>query len=324
MKTKHRRSRRYSGRRRTEKNRSVLYSVLIVVFIIVIVIGSVFLGKYLKMKAELSLGMKDDIETQDISQPYEEEKSFLFDYKVPAAIDIEYFDIEKTSDFSGEEPAVSLVFRGHDGKLKYSSPVSQALGGQMSDIELPLANDIISAFDESYTSAIIVMQEHEAQDSYTPALHAFEQAILYEIAGAGADELLLCGFSSIDAEKAEMLCDFSEDYHNGAKVKVPLGLMIPYSFFTLEGANELCRALAEHFEFLCVDFGDLTAVEEQSIEDAVRERVDDIQMYLSRYSLRIVLDAENDALDRIKTALADAALYSYQSVKVSDIFDENE
>ncbi len=324
MKPKHRRSRRYSGRRRTEKNRSVILTVLIMIFIIAIVIGSVFLGKHLKIKAELSLGMRDDIETEDVSQTTETEKSMLFAFKAPASIDIEYFGVDKFSDFSGDKSAVSLVLREHDGVLKYSSPVAQALGGQTADVYLPDANEIISAFGDAYVSVLTVMKEHSVADSYTTALHAFEQAILYELSEAGADEVLLCGFSSLDAEKAEMLCAFSADYHNGAKVKTPIGLIIPYSFFADAEANELCRTLSEHFEFLCVDFSDLTASEEQTIEETVRERVDSMQMYLSRYSLRIILDAENEALSEIKDSLSDAALYSYQSVKVSEIFGENE
>ncbi len=323
MKSKHRRNRRYSGRRRTEKNRSVLLLVLITVFIIIIVIGSVFLGKYLKMKAELSLEMRDDIETDDVSES-QKEPGLLFDFKTPSSIDIEYFDVENTADFSGEEDAVSLIFRGHDGTLKYSSPVAKALGGQAEDVELPIANDIISAFGESYISALVVMKEHSSEDAYTSALHAFEQSILYELAEAGADELLLCGFSELSAEKAKMICSFSEDYHKGAKVKIPIGLVIPYSFFSAVDANELCRVLSEHFEFLCVDFSDLETTDEQTIEETVRERVDSIQMYLSRYSLRIVLDAENKDIYKIKSVLKEAALYSYQSVAVGEIFKENE
>lgn len=324
MKPKHRRSRRYSGRRRTEKNRSVLLTVLIIIFIIAIVIGSVFLGKYLKIKAELSLSMREDVETEDILQPPTPQSSILFDYKTPATIDAEYFNAEDFASFSGEEEAVTLVLRGHDGALKYSSEVAKALGVQPQDNPLPTANDIISAFGENHVSALVVMSDHDSHDSYVPTLHSFEQAVLYELAGAGADEVVLCGFSGIDAEKAEMLCEFSVQYHSGASLRTPIGLMIPYSFFAQDGANELCRMLSEHFEFLCVDFSDLTADEGESVQDAVRERVDSIQMYLSRYSLRVVLDAENELSEEIKAALAGAAIYSYQSIMVSEIFSENE
>lgn len=324
MKPKHRRNRRYSGKRRTEKNRNVLLTVLIIVFIVIIVIGSVFLGKYLKMKAELSLEMRDDIETDDISLPPAEEKGLLFEMKIPTSIDIGYFNVADFADFSREVSALSLLLRGYDGLLKYSSPVAKALGGQAEDVDLPAAEEIFSAFGESYISALIVMKEHSSEDTYTSALHAFEQSVLYELAEAGADELLLCGFSQINSEKAQMLCSFSEDYHNGAKIKVPLGLVIPYSFFSQTDANELCKKLSEHFEFLCVDFSDLEPIEEQTFEDAVRERVDSMQMYLSRYSLRIILDAENEQLEEIKTALSEAALYSYQSVSVGEIFKKNQ
>lgn len=324
MKQKHRRGRRYSGRRRTEKNRSRILTVLIIIFAVAIVIGSVFLGKYLKMKAELSLSMRDDIDTEDISNLPEVEKSILFDFKAPVAIDIEYFDAEKFSDFTGEVSAVSLVLRSHNGILKYSSPVAQALSIQEPDTLLHTANDIFSAFGESYVSSLVVMQEHGAFDSYVPTLHTYEQAVIYELSEAGADEVILCGFSELNAEKVKMLCDFSVDYHNGAKVKTPIGIIVPYSFFTTDGANELCHTLSKHFEFICVDFSDLTASEEQTVEEAVRERVDGIQMYLSRYSLRVVLDAENKSIGEIKEALADAVLYSYQGVKVSEIFSENE
>ena len=324
MKPKHRRSRRYSGRRRTEKNRSVLLTVFLIIFIIATVIGSVFLGKYLKIKAELSLSMRDDAETEDISQPPTPQSSILFDFKAPVTIDVEYFDVDDFAKFSGEGTAVSLVFREYDGRLKYSSDVAKALGVQSADIELPAAGEIISSFGENYVSALVVMKAHNSLVSYIPALHAFEQAVVCELAEAGADEVLLCGLSVIDSEMVKMLCDFSAEYHSNAKMRTPIGLIIPYSFFTFEGANELCHMLSEHFEFLCVDFSDLTVSEEQTVEDAVRERIDSMQMYLSRYSLRVVLDAENESADEIKDALANAALYLYQSVRVGEIFPEDE
>ena len=55
MRSKHRHNhRRYVGRRRTERNRSKITTVLIIIFTLAVIVGSVFLGNHLKKKAEIS------------------------------------------------------------------------------------------------------------------------------------------------------------------------------------------------------------------------------------------------------------------------------
>lgn len=325
MKSKHRRNhRRYSGRRRNERTRSKIAVFLIFIFIIAVIIGSVFLGKYLKAKADISESNRnneDTVSNADTAADPEKE-SILFDKRPPEQIDAEYLSVDNIETFAGEGSSVSLLLRDKAGKLYYSSPVAQTLGGQNVENGLRRAEDLIAKLDESnsYISVCFALAGHsEEKEAMIDAVHAFENALIGEIAAAGADEILLCGFDTIDPSQVSMLCAFSESYRKTAASEVPLGLLIPYSFFSLTNANELCRALADHFEFLAVDYTDLSESEEMPLAEAVSARIDTMQMYLSRYSLRVVLNAESSEYESAKTALKEAAVYSIQSISRADL-----
>lgn len=329
MKSKNRRSHRsYSGRRRSERNRSKLAVVLIVLFIIAVVIGSVFLGKYLKTKAELSEANRTDSDTvfHTETSPDNEKNNILFSSRPPERIEAGYIPLDVINSLEGEVAFASVVLRGKKGELYYSSGVAQTLGGQIEDNTLMSAQDIVALLDEKseYISAVFSLMEHSEESGITTdAIHAYEQALIGEIAAAGADDILLCVSGAIDAERVNMLCEFSEHYRASEAEEIPLGLVLPYSFFTLENANELCRSLSEFYEFLAVDYTDVAASEEITVGEAIRGRIDTMQMYLSRYSLRVILDARSIDTEEAKSVLAEAAVYSFQTIDADLVFEHS-
>ena len=50
------------------------------------------------------------------------------------------------------------------------------------------------------------------------------------------------------------------------------------------------------------------------MKEAVHARIDTMQMYLSRYSMRVVLDSESASLAEARETLDEAALYSVQTL----------
>ena len=320
MKSKYRKNRRrYNGKRRNKKNRLVLAAILIVIFIVTVIVGSIFFGRYLKEKAEISEVNRQETDAlfSDTAAVTEKE-SILCGTLPPSRICIDYYSLSAEHEILPEEGAgVSVILRDKDALLYYSSPVAQSLGGQAAENGLLGVSEIFAPLKEKncYISACIVLSEHNGEnDIATDAVHAFEQALMKEIASAEPNEILLCLTGDADAEKVKMLCDISVSYRASSENKVPLGVLLPYSFFSQPNANELCRTLAEHYELLAVDYTDVISSEEVSMKEAVHARIDTRQMYLSRYSMRVVLDSESASLAEARETLDEAALYSVQTL----------
>lgn len=324
MRSKHRNSRRrYSGRRRSERTRSKIAIFLIILFVIAVVVGSVFLGNHLKEKAEISEA--DRLSTESITERETdtEKASILYPVHPPRSLEVEYLPRGNIGSYEGTGENVSITLRNNAGELYYSSPSAQTLGGQSSGNGLMTAEEIIGSLKEKncYVSVSLgIMGHSDETGATTEAVHAFEIALIGEIATAGADEILLCGFEDMDAERVGMLCQLSSSFRSTAKTEVPMGILLPYSFFADKGANELCKSLAEHFEFLAVDYTSAEAPENETAVDRINSMIDSMQMYLSRYSLRVVLDYKNDNPEEAKAAVFESAIYSVQTLDTEDIF----
>ncbi len=322
------RNRRYSGKRRNLRNRSKITVVLVILFIIAVVIASVFLGKYLKKKAEISeqnrLNEKlDTVETENKTDG--DEESILSHVQPPERISATYLPHEEIASFVGDDDKsyVSLIMRDAKGELKYFSPIAQSLGIQSGDVELPLADELIGKLkgENCYTSVFVAHSGHgELTGAEANAIQAFEGALFFELATAGADEIILCGFEDMDGGRIDALCELSKNYRGDDRSSVPLGIALPYSFFATENANELCRKLYEHFEIMIVDYTDAVETEEKSLSDIFSERVETMQMYFSRYSLRVLIDDNSADFSEIEALLADMAIYSVQSVARKELF----
>ncbi|MEE0969834.1 MAG: hypothetical protein U0M06_10730 [Clostridia bacterium] len=329
MKPKSRNSRRrYSGRRRNERLQSRAAIVLIILFIIAVVAGTVFLGNYLKRKADISIENRHET-TADSKEGMEdtaiESTSILSDIRPPEKIEAEYVPLENIDTVGSETEAVTLVMRDLKGKLNYSSSVVAALGGQDKENGLKSADEIFTGLAEKniYISVLVGHTRHDMENNaISNVFHTFESAILTELTLSGANEVIICGIGEADGIKIDALCEFSKLTRQIGDNNTPLGILLPYSFFLREDARELCAKLAEYFEIIAVDYTDAVSSEDQSITEVISSRIDAMQLYFSRYSVRIVLDSDSDEYANIKQTVIDRAIYSIQSVSASDISGE--
>lgn len=329
MKSKKRHShRRYNGKRRNTRNRYKIAILLVIVFIIAVVIGSVFLGKYLKKKAEASeaeRGGEQNVGTDTLVSPETENENIVLPIKPPEKITASYLKNEEIDSFAEnaeEGSAVTLILRDLQGNIYYSSPVAQTLGGQLPENGLRAAEDIVDklASKDCYISAYAALTAHSSEyETTAKALLAFEIAVLSELALSGVDEIVICGFDSIDADKVSMLCDFSKSFRKSSSSSVPLGVLLPYSFFLKEEANELCARISDCFELIAVDYTDAISSEEIGVSEVIAERIDSMQMYFSRYSVRVVLDSDDAEYESAAQAVSEAEIYSLQSVSRGDL-----
>ena len=332
MRAKNRKKhRRYSGKRRSDRNRSKIAVLLIIVFIIAVFICSVYLGNHLKEKAEISEASRQTQAPDTVKIPENDNKnddSILSDTRPPQKFKGEYLPLDEIEAFlnGGKDgSAVTLIMRDSAGKLNYSSSVAQTLGTQTVDNGLLSAEDIVGKLDAKncYISAYVAHSNHVGDSSaLTNALHAFEGAMFAELSAAGFDEIILCGFQAADEERVDALCEFSRSYREEGNNDVPLGILLPYDFYISDGASELCRKLYEHFEIIAVDYTDVVGTEELSFSEAIKARIDSMQMFFSRYAVRVLLDSDNAEYLDAAAAVADAAIYSVQSVSREDLLGQ--
>lgn len=334
MRSKHRHNhRRYVGRRRTERNRSKLTTVLIIIFTLAVIVGSVFLGNHLKKKAEISELNREELpsdtgapDTGNISG--ENVEDVILGIRPPESFDASYVshkNIEEAAGSIADGSAVTVLFRDGKGELLYSSPAAQKLGAQSEDTANPTATDMIAALKAKncYISAYLYVSELSEENAATSSMvRAFEGALISEIAYAGVNEIVLLGFNASTEEDVRSLCAFSAEMRKKTSLNIPVGVLLPYSFFTLEIGSELCREISRYFEFIAVDYTDAAVSEDLTVSDVIAARIDSMQMYFSRYSVRIVLDTEIEEYESVKQTIADKFVYSQQRIYRAEIFAE--
>ncbi|MBQ8005898.1 MAG: hypothetical protein IJ303_06275 [Clostridia bacterium] len=334
MKSKKRYSRRrYNGKRRTARKRYGIAILLIIVFVIAVVVFAVFLGKYLKLKADASADERNATggtsDTGDIpGGAGDKDESLLYEAELPKRLESLYIASDELDAVleSGASGAYSLVMRNEKGELFYSSEAAQTIGSQAPDNGMPKIEELGAKLGEgnSYFSAFLSLSSHPGGVAALDALHAYEAALISELALAGFDEVIVCAPGKVGEETVRSLCGLSKFYRDVSETAVPLGVVLPYSFFLAENANELCRAIAECFEIIAVDYTDIVPEAEQSFYDAVEARIDSMQMYFSRYSLRAVLDHDNGQYSETLEALSDSAIYLVHSVLSRELFSSAE
>lgn len=317
MRSKHKHShRRYNGRRRSERFRSKLMIFLILLFAIAIFVGTVFLGNHLKKVAEMSEDeRKNDVVLSDSAECKDTDDDRGDDAFVPEAINSSYASVNDIDAFVARVQngdAVSVVFRDYEGKLYYSSPSAQLLGTQTSQANLLSADEIMGKLKEKdcYVSAYLSIQSLGREESPSKdALAGLEVSMMKELAMAGADEIILCGFGSDDiSNQIADACNMSVSFRGAYSDSVLIGVLLPYPSFLQDEAKQICKTLSDAFEIIAVDYTDAQATEDVEIYDVVKERINTMQLYFSRYSVRVALNYNNAETAEVQAALSDCAI----------------
>lgn len=296
---------RRGGKRRNEHNRSVLTVVLLILFTVAVVVGTVLLGRYLGEKSARSRELRETdsypVFGATEADPSLAEESFLSD-KAPVGISSEFFSLSAVEDIDAlreasdalpETAAVTVIMRSASGRLMYSSSAAAAIGGKPADDPLPTASDVIGTLKEKnrYVSAVVSISAAGENEVENSAVRAFERAMINEIALAGADEVIFfC--PSLTSDGAAELGAFADDLRDGTLGTAKLGIMLDTALLDGDDASRLCRSLAEHFEVLALDMSGLSAVTAESLTSRV-------QVFLARYNARIFAEAGAEIPDEL-------------------------
>lgn len=333
MRSKHKHShRRYNGRRRSERFRSKLMILLILLFAIVVFVGTVFLGNHLKRIAEISEDeRKNDGALSDSAESTDTDANTGDDAFMPEAINSSYVSMSDIDAFvAGAQngDAVSIIFRDFKGDLYYSSPSAQLLGAQNSQTNLVSADDIMGKLKEKdcYVSAFLSLQSLGREAApLKDALVGLEVAMIKELAMAGADEIILCGFDVDDiSNQIADACNMAESFRESYSDSVLIGVLLPYSLFLQDDAKQICNTLADAFDVITVDYTDAEKTEEVGLYDVIKERIDTMQLYFSRYAVRAVLDYDNADKNEAQRAFDDSAINLVHFVSCNALLGRDE
>ena len=330
MKSRRRKSRRYTGKKKNDRNRSVIMILLILAFVALVVFLTIRLGLHLREKAMFSEEHRDGIpDVTDTAQNYE----FTGDYSQNVSVKLngKYVSL-KDNDRKYEEDValisegdfVSLVFRDSSGELTFSSQSAQNLGRQDEDNGLLTAEEIITPLKDKGCTvcAVFCHSAYDAENTAeSDAVRAFESAIIAEICASGADEVMLCGLPSLTAEEIDRTSEYAEILSSKYAGKTKIGLLIPYASFSEGDGNSLCRTLAPVFDFLAVDYTDAPA--EEDTADEISARAGAMQLFFSRYGIRAVLDAEKENGESESKVLSDAAIYQVLRIAADEVSRED-
>lgn len=329
MKSRRRKLSRYTGKKKNERNRSILTVILILVFISLVVFLSIRLGLYLREKAKFS---EEKRESDTIPPEVTRESSTGEDYSLNVAVKLngKYISLKEIGQNSekyaeevalvGEGDLVSLVFRDIVGNLFFFSKTAQALGDQKTENGLPGIEEIIRPLKDKGCTvcAVFGLNADFGDTAEAEAMRAYENAVLAELCTAGIDEVMVYT-PSLDGEDEILACaKNAEAFISKYADKTKIGLLMPYSIFSNGNGNTACHTLAPVFDFLAVDYTD--APEEENSAAEISSRADAMQIFFSRYSLRAVLDPEKTNSTYEKDALAKSAIYRIQDLSAKDLF----
>ena len=306
------RYRRYVGRRKSERGRSRIIILCVLVFTALIVYLSVMLGLRLREKAEKVRAESEFLSTVETTPTgsYQPPAGIvIWKDKVNApfvsASDIQNIQLPENAD------TVSTVLKSKSGKLFYRSPAVEAVSGPQSD-DLPTAETAMSALSKNSdrVSVIFYRESTDGMDEIAAqAILDMEVLQMCEIAKAGASEILLMGFE-VDEDGMAFLATAAEKIR-AANPQTLVGAVLPVNTaFDLILFSDSCRAVADFFDVVALDLTSLTASDEDV--QKLRGIVDTMQISFTRYNVRSIFAHDTKNSDRLTSVLESALLPNYQ------------
>lgn len=195
----------------------------------------------------------------------------------------------------------SVCLRASDGSLTYNTEYDVDLGEPTQEGVSALSKYTAYIHENGgRVCAYFYVTSFGFEDEYLREIHkAYELALISEAARNGADEIMLVGLDVTDANIDEIE-EFVSNAAYSAK-DVAVGVLIPPEKFKLieEGVyhaarlRSVCDFVALDLRDLPVDAADIEADGEASLLDSTLE---DMEYYISSYSMRIVFSNENSSL----------------------------
>ncbi len=306
------RYRRYVGRRKSERGRSRIIILCVLIFTALVVYLSVMLGLDLRKKAEKVraesefLSTVETIPTGSLQPPagvviWKESVNAPF----VSVWDTKNLDLPENTD------TLSAVLKSKSGQLFYRSPAVEAISGSL-DENLPTPETVMSALSKENHRVSVIFHRESTEgmdDIAAQAILDMEVLQMCEIAKAGASEILLMGFYE-DEDGMAFLASAAEKIR-AANPQTLVGAVLPVSSAgNADLFSDTCRDLAEFFDVIALD---LTALDgsDESVQ-RLCALVDTLQISFTRYNVRCIFADGTENIDRLTAVLDSSLLSNYQ------------
>ena len=194
----------------------------------------------------------------------------------------------------------SVCLRSSDGAITYDTEYDVSFGEEIAEGVSPLSKYTTYIHESGgYVCAYFHVISFTVEDEHLREIYkAHELALLSEAARSGADEIMLVGLD-ISAENIDEIERFVSDAASAAGTAVLGALIAPEVFkLTEEGIYHAARLRAVS-DFVALDLRELpdNADSVKVGEISLLEQVlDEMEYYVSSYSMRVVLSEDNSAL----------------------------
>ena len=291
--TRRRRRSKYSRRTLLNRDRSRVwvYIMAIAAFVALCLIISVGVGLLLGKKAG------------EHSPRYDfNSKTYYSGYKLVKPVDAHPYTF---GDYAGLLTGVgitdfSVCLRSPDGAITYDTEYDVSFGEEIAEGVSPLSKYTTYIHESGgFVCAYFHVISFTVEDEHLREIYkAHELALLSEAARSGADEIMLVGLD-ISEENIDEIERFVSDAASAAGTAVLGALIAPEVFkLTEEGIYHAARLRAVS-DFVALDLRDLpdNADSVKVGEISLLEQVlDEMEYYVSSYSMRVVLSEDNSAL----------------------------
>ena len=306
------RYRRYVGRRKSERGRSRIIVLCVLVFTALVVYLSVMLGLNLRAKAEKVRAESEflsTVETVPTSslQPPAGVQIWKQTVKAPfvSVTDVKSIEIPENN------ATISTVLKSKSGEMFYRSPAIEALSGAQNE-SLPTAETVMSALTRSGSRVSVIFHRESTDgmdDIAAQAVLDVEVLQMCEMAKAGVHEILLMGFET-DGDGMAFLAAAAEKIR-AANSQTLVGAVLPLSSAAdADVFARECRSAADFFDIIALDLTSLDGSDENV--QKLRATVDTAQISFTRYNVRCILEKGCENAGRLTSVLDAALLPNYQ------------
>lgn len=314
---------RYRRRRisiHQDRNRIILRVVIAIICLIAIVVGTVMLGHYLKKKA---VATSTDTTPEDTTAaPVKEENPFADKTVIQAeAVSLIKEDgtaktiTELTDEIAAlSYTAVSFDLRNSAGVLLYDSPSAKMMG-QENTASLDMGALVSDLHErEIYVVGcfeVLAFKDGVSAEMYD-AILSYDSAILCELFEYGFDEILLFDLPS-EYEKIDGLVSYMEYMQKKIPEKCRLGASVPYARMIEANPIEIINKVSLFSDFIAIDISGLSDTDKTNVYENTDAYIKQIELYLSRYNMRILIPKSDSAIMQKQFDALDAnAVYNYQ------------
>ena len=331
---RNRKKRRY-GKKKLKINLTVL---VIVVFVIACIVGTVMLGNYLRGKIDPDSsgdlpggttghtpgGNGDGASVSDAAQSHNAKRSGCYTI---TSKDSDTLLKNAARIFDSGYDSVTVPLTDDDGVLLYDSAAAKALSRQPEVTGLPDLGDIFTAIrnegDARGLSPTLTvyynMTYGDTSDAViSEATMLYETAVIAEAYSLGADEVLITGipvFSDGGSDPDSVLSVIERLRTSAPKIKITLAL--PYEIFKDRSMSQTLDALADAADALAVDTRTLDWSYREELETFVYTDENGEEVTSTELVRHIAIF---DELDRAAAEIrSSASLYSLSYIIYGDV-----